>query len=679
MGEIFLPVVAFSRLVFINAARGCAHRREKFQMSRPAGRVASLVVLAFASSHLIAGDAIRVEPVVVSATRSLQSSVPTPAAISIIGREEIEASGARHIAEVLRGRGGLQLRDPYGDGSRAVVSLRGFGENAAANTLILVDGRRLNNSDLGAPDLNSIALKDVERIEIIQGSAGVLFGDQAVGGVVNVITHAPQGFGGSVAIGAGSFNARELRGAVGDNNENGLAYRLSAETRSSDNYRDNNRQEYTNLLGRLDYRHQGSGKVFLEYQAIDENLNLPGAIFADQVAADRTQTRFPNDYTDSRSAIARVGLEQTLHENWQVEAELTDRQSDGEGVLTGSSFTQDRHHIGFTPRLIGALPMAAGDLLVTLGADLDRTDYAITSPFGTTDNRQQQRSVYAQGVIPLTQRVSATLGARHADLENDLTDSFSFPAGTSIDDSEFVTSAGLSFAATPEWRLFARRDEVLRFPKVDEYTNMDATITLLEPQTGESYELGGEWQHDGHDARAVLYRLDLDNEIDYDTTVFGNTNLDPTRRDGLILDGHVQLSDALRVGSAYGYVDAEFDNGAFAGNRVPFVAEHTFSLNADYRLSGAWHLFGETQYIGPRVPQGDYANNLDELPGYTIYNASVDYRLTAWTFALRVDNLTDKRYSDVAVRAFNPWPTEAVGYYPAPERSARVTAEYRFE
>jgi iron complex outermembrane receptor protein len=652
-------------------------------MFKPAGGLASLVVFVLSGSSPHAADVVRVEPVVVSATRSLQSSVPTPAAISIIGRDEIEASGARHIAEVLRGRGGVQLRDPYGDGSRAVAGMRGFGENAAANTLVLVDGRRLNNTDLGAPDLNSIALKDVERIEIIQGSAGVLFGDQAVGGVINVITRAPRGFGASVEAGAGSFSSRELRGAIGDRNERGLAYRLSAETRSSDNYRDNNRQEYANLFGRIDYEHQSNGSVFLEHQAIDENLNLPGAIFADQVAADRTQTRFPTDFADSRSHVTRAGLRQTLHEDWQLEAELTDRRSDGEGILTGSTFTQDRHHLGFTPRLIGALPVGAGDLLLTLGADLDRTDYDITSPFGTTDNRQHQRSAYAQGVIPLSERLSATLGARHAEVENDLTDSFSFPAGTSIDDSEFVTSAGLSFAATPEWRLFVRRDEVLRFPKVDEYTNMDATITLLDAQTGESYELGGEWQRDGHDARAVLYRLDLDNEIDYDPSASfgfgGNTNLDPTRRDGLILDGHVQATGALRLGGAYSYVDGEFDHGIFAGQRIPFVARHTFSLNADYRLADAWHLFGEAQYVGERVPQGDYANALERLPGYTVYNASLDYRLTAWTLALRVDNLTDKRYSDVAVRAFNPWPAEAVGYYPAPERSARVTAEYRFE
>ncbi|MFA7388475.1 MAG: TonB-dependent receptor, partial [Thiohalobacteraceae bacterium] len=260
---------------------------------------------------------------------------------------------------------------------------------------------------------------------------------------------------------------------------------------------------------------------------------------------------------------------------------------------------------------------------------------------------------------------------------------FSFPAGTRIDDSEFVTSAGLSFAASADWRLFARRDEILRFPKVDEYTNTDATITVLETQTGESYELGAEWRRGGHDARAVVYRLDLDNEIDYDPSASfgfgGNTNLDPTRRTGLILDGHLQVLDVLRLGGAYGYVDAEFDNGAFAGNDVPFVAEHSLSLNADYRLTGHWHLFGEAQYISERVPQGDYANRLERLPGYTVYNASIDYRVTAWTFALRVDNLTDKRYSDVAVRAFDPWPIETIGYYPAPERSAYLTAEYHFE
>ncbi len=130
--------------------------------------------------------------VLVSATRSAQSNVTVPASITIISREEIARSGARNLAEVLRGRGSVQVIDSFGDGSRTTVGMRGFGESANANTLIMVDGRRLNNIDISDPDLNSISLKDVERVEIIHGSAGTLFGDQAVGGVINVITRTPE-------------------------------------------------------------------------------------------------------------------------------------------------------------------------------------------------------------------------------------------------------------------------------------------------------------------------------------------------------------------------------------------------------------------------------------------------------------------------------------------------------
>ena len=124
----------------------------------------------------------QIPPVIVSAARTEQSTLTTPASITVITRKQIDDSGARHIVEVLRGQGGVQINDLYGDGSRASVDMRGFGDAAGSNTLVLVDGRRLNNPDIGSPDLNSIALEDVERIEIVQGSAGVLFGDQAVGG-----------------------------------------------------------------------------------------------------------------------------------------------------------------------------------------------------------------------------------------------------------------------------------------------------------------------------------------------------------------------------------------------------------------------------------------------------------------------------------------------------------------
>jgi iron complex outermembrane receptor protein len=116
------------------------------------------------------------EEIIVTATRSEQNIINTPSSIKVISAADIKTSGALHVVDVLRNQGGVQISGLFGDGSRATVSVRGFGGNAQANTLIMVDGRRLNNADLGNPDLNSISINSIERIEILRGSAGVLFG-----------------------------------------------------------------------------------------------------------------------------------------------------------------------------------------------------------------------------------------------------------------------------------------------------------------------------------------------------------------------------------------------------------------------------------------------------------------------------------------------------------------------
>ena len=98
-----------------------------------------LQTILFASTLVIIPPAFAVEqlsPVVVSATRSAQSTVTTPSSITIITSEDIENSGARHIAEVLNTQASIQLNDLYGNGSRVTVSMRGFADNAKTNTPI---------------------------------------------------------------------------------------------------------------------------------------------------------------------------------------------------------------------------------------------------------------------------------------------------------------------------------------------------------------------------------------------------------------------------------------------------------------------------------------------------------------------------------------------------------------
>ncbi len=632
--------------------------------------------------------------VLVSATRSAQSNVTVPASITIISREEIARSGARNLAEVLRGRGSVQVIDSFGDGSRTTVGMRGFGESANANTLIMVDGRRLNNIDISDPDLNSISLKDVERVEIIHGSAGTLFGDQAVGGVINVITRTPERLQAFGEARRGSYDAYELRSGVTQRLENGFSYRASIEKRESENYRNSNELDYENYLGRLGFEHS-SGSAFAELQHVREDLGTPGALFAEELAANRRQAAPGQEanFADTETTVVRIGGQQSLGENWSLEAELTNRESESEFLLgfrtlpATDTNLQNRHLTSFNPRLVGAYPTRNGDILITLGHDVEWADYEIRSVLGGQRNDQRTRGTYGQAVVPILPGTSLTFGARHLEVENDLLDDgpfASFPAGRDIDDRKFVTEAGLSFRPDERWRMFVRRDENVRFVKVDEFLFTTPGVPL-KTQTGESYEAGVEWADGGHRAKALVYWLDLDDEIAFDPSAgpfgFGaNVNLESTRRKGVILEAAWQATARLRLAGTYSYIDARVRSGALKGNRVPLVARHVGFASVDYRLTPSWRVHAEVHGVSERVFSGDFDKVLGELPGYGVVNLLSEVRRGGWTFAVRVNNLLDNEYSDSGARSFDPMTfTPVESFFPSPERNFWLSVRYDYE
>src|SRR5690606_32598467 len=151
--------------------------------------LSAAIILLSASVTAHALEERQIEKVYVSGTRSESAQLPLATTITVIDQEQIRLSGATQVTEVLRTQAGIQIQDSDGSGGRNVaISMRGFGSNAINNTLVIVDGRKLNNATLAGPALNTVALKDIERIEIVQGSAGVLYGDQAIGGVINIVT-----------------------------------------------------------------------------------------------------------------------------------------------------------------------------------------------------------------------------------------------------------------------------------------------------------------------------------------------------------------------------------------------------------------------------------------------------------------------------------------------------------
>jgi len=628
--------------------------------------LASLVVSAI-SPAAVAAPA-QLDTIVVSATRSEQSDINTPSSITIISREEIEASGASHIVDVIRGRGGVQVNDLYGDGTRASIGMRGFsGDTSGSNVLILVDGRRLNNPDLSDPDLNSIALDNVERIEIIQGSAGTLFGDQAVAGVVNIITKKIEGSSATIGIEHGSYDTVRQRASISHRDKNGLGFRINVENRKSDGYRENNELDYENYFGKIDYQHS-SGSVFLEHQVVYEELNFPGDLSQAEIDADRRQSDGNAAYSDADTTITRLGIRQAINDNWDIEAEYTQRRSDNFaffGVFFGSPFTfaSQLEVKELTPRLVGFIPSENGDIQITTGVDVIRNNYKTS----TSDTDQDITSIYGQAVIPVTKRTTLTVGARRSKIDS------------TFDDSLTAAEIGVSYKWSPEVRLFARADQNFRFAKIDEQTFTPPAVFGLEPQEGVSYEFGTEWKRNRHSAKAVVYHLDLENEIDYDPNAFGpssafgfdgaNVNLDPTERNGLILEGRHQATPKLSIAGQYSYTDAEFSEGVYRGNEIPFAAEHTASVNINYEVNSNWRLFGEVQYTDDRIQAADFDNANDRLDSYTITNVAAHYKHGDLTITGRVRNLFDKEYSDYAA---------SNGYYPAPDRNASISVSYTF-
>jgi iron complex outermembrane receptor protein len=240
---------------------------------------------------------------------------------------------------------------------------------------------------MAGPALNTVAIKDIERIEIVQGSASVLYGDQAVGGVINVITRRAKvgEVNGFISAERGTDNLENYTASITQGFDNGLNYNFSAQKRNADNYRNNNQSELTNFLGNIGLNFE-IGKVFLEHQKIEDGLRLAGSLSDYDLAVNRRFTYSPNDFSNQDSDLTRVGGEVSIFEGWKLLGEYADRDE------TGNYFYDDYYPLikdykpyagsyemrvkNITPRVVGNMATKNGNAVVTLGYDKVEGDYA---------------------------------------------------------------------------------------------------------------------------------------------------------------------------------------------------------------------------------------------------------------------------------------------------------------
>ena len=162
-------------------------------MKKTIGLITAVIVL-LASTAINAAATFEEElgRVIVTATRIAQHDYKITGNVTVIDKEQIEASNAQTLPDILNEALGVFVRN-QGTVKTSKIDIRGFGDTAASNVLFLVNDRKMNSVDLSGPDLTQIPVESIERIEIIRGAGSVLYGDNAVGGVVNIITKKGEG------------------------------------------------------------------------------------------------------------------------------------------------------------------------------------------------------------------------------------------------------------------------------------------------------------------------------------------------------------------------------------------------------------------------------------------------------------------------------------------------------
>ncbi|MBW1847424.1 MAG: TonB-dependent receptor, partial [Deltaproteobacteria bacterium] len=254
----------------------------------------------------------RMNEVVVTATRSDQDIKKVPANVTVITEQDIQDSNAKVIADLLRAEEGIVVRDLLGNGKSAQVDMRGFGETGPYNTLVMVDGRRVNSIDLSGTDWSQIPLDQVERVEIIRGTGSVLYGDNAVGGVINILTKAPSKeikVKGKATFGSYSRDQQEASISGGYQALSGSVF---ASQDSTDGYRHDNEFKAKDVGAKLFFDPTDIISFHINGSYHEDELDLPGPLTYLQQKADRKHNNNPDDKGKSSDYYISSGFDLNL-------------------------------------------------------------------------------------------------------------------------------------------------------------------------------------------------------------------------------------------------------------------------------------------------------------------------------------------------------------------------------
>lgn len=617
------------------------------------------------------------DTIVVTATRTDENVEKLPSSVTVITEEDISDSTAATVQDVLQNVEGLIIRDLYGTGTKSTVDSRGF--TRGVNTVVLIDGRRINEIDLSGVDWNLIPLENVERIEMVRGGGSVLYGDNAVSGVINIITKKGKTETPSVDIEGRieSFSGSEEHLSI-SGKRGKYDYYLFGKTRKTDGYRDNSEFSAKDLTGRLAITPTDSFYLDLSGGTHSDSQGYPGGLTEAQIKADRTQTVDPlngADY-DQYYYNAIAGFDFRDHYNLELSYGFNNRKFDSVFFFFGSPFTieRDTDRTELKAKFTAKRDIAGRKNVLVTGADSYASKVDDESGTTKTDVEKKETGYYVEDEYSLTPDITLLAGYRRASAKFEKTEVGAFSSGSAEKTIKRNSSKfGLTYNHVPGGKVFVSYSNGFRLPTTDEIFGYDMSVfpftvktTLLEPEKAVTYETGiSQPLSKNTNATLTLYTMKVKNELVFNPSTFENENISGVKHKGAEAGIETNLLKGLSISANGTYSKVTRESGQLDGKIMPLVPKYSANLSGTASLTDELKLSLNANYVGSRFIENDLSNSQEKLPSRTTVDAKLSYGIKNITVFAGVNNLFNKEYSDYA--SMNAAGT-VKKFYPAPER-----------
>jgi iron complex outermembrane receptor protein len=619
---------------------------------------------------------------VVTASRESEEILDTPADVSVITAEEIAATGETSVVAVLEKVAGVTFSS-YSTDAQAQVSMRGFGENSFGRVVVLVDGRRLNNPDMSGINWLSIPSSSIDRIEIVDGPSGVLYGSGAVGGVINIITkEGASGLNADAALSYGSFNTMRAQASAGYGVDR-AGFLVSADYYKTDGYRDRSANSDVNavLNGFVDLTDLVTIRPSFTYSNIA--YQMPGALTQLQFQAD------PRQAVNQADAGAEKNLGGGLVSAWKATNWLSlelplnyvykERLTDTTSWSAYSSIAQ--HQFEAKPKATVNADTPIGALSAVCGADVTgsvHTQYTwADSDYTNLSSEYQSKQIsyapYASGSLVFAGVCSLDAGIRY-DLNTLASSNVMASKEYAKNSNALVYEVSFNYRPADAFSVYAKHNTLYRFPFIDEILTYGVFLDDLEPETGYNFEVGAKFRPGRFlSVSASAYYMLMDHEIAYNMATYRNENLDRTQRIGGKAEIGFVPAEFVELNANVAYVRATFAAGDNAGKYVPLVPSLTAGGDVRFLLPYGISAGGDVSWTGESFQGGDTTNTSDKIASYMLLGATARIEPPVFKGKLavffRADNLLDSSYAPLVYFG---------GYYPAPGRSLTIGALVKY-